>query len=632
MKKINVFFLAIIMSMNICILVSAEDETILETTFSTGAIQMTEDEIEHFKTTIPQIIDVKPNVLFYERLHSEYSEDFSVDDIVPSVAEYGEEIVSSLGNSSMLLLDEDETMLPSKVDNSALDELGHSTFPEIGNQGGIGSCVGWSLGYYQLTNNANRLRGTVARDENGNIEANVYSPNWVYNLGNGGEDTGLNIPKGQAVLYTYGAPSIDDIPVDIENYTSWYPDEKIWEGALYNKCEMYYGSINPGDIKTPVVKPKSESLNDIKRFLADGYVVTICTKVNRVSVSMGYTGENSYEHVWTQLYSDGENSHALTIVGYDDNFKVDINQNGTYQDGEYGAFKIANSWGETTHGHNSGFIWLAYDTLNAVSSVRASNESKRMSAFYGDIYYVVMPQKNYQPLLTATIDIRGWHRGVLKMYLGIEDTENSTTCFEKKITTRIYTDSDGVEKTEDYSIAFGGGGNGYNLLGNHKESTGKVVFDFTPLLQKFDIKENNRYNLYIKMTHNGTLYAINTIDSIVFKDHYTSKTFESSDTPIYVNDTIKEAKASAEYMSRIGSARPDKTFAISFNSKIDENTVDNENIMILDSENNVIPTTLNISETEMDIEIALKKHPRNSGFYTIKILPNLKSKGGNMLN
>lgn len=35
----------------------------------------------------------------------------------------------------------------------------------------------------------------------------------------------------------------------------------------------------------------------------------------------------------------------MTLVGYNDNIWVDINGNGIVDNGEKGAFKIANSWG-----------------------------------------------------------------------------------------------------------------------------------------------------------------------------------------------------------------------------------------------------------------------------------------------
>ena len=40
-------------------------------------------------------------------------------------------------------------------------------------------------------------------------------------------------------------------------------------------------------------------------------------------------------------------SHAVTIVGYDDNKYCDVNGNGIIEECEKGAFNVANSWGTT---------------------------------------------------------------------------------------------------------------------------------------------------------------------------------------------------------------------------------------------------------------------------------------------
>lgn len=80
-----------------------------------------------------------------------------------------------------------------------------------------------------------------------------------------------------------------------------------------------------------------------------------------------------------------QGGHSMTIVGYDDNIKFDYNNDGLYttnldinndgivnlEDREYGAVKIANSWGNWA---NAGYIWLPYKFLcggsNAINSAK----------------------------------------------------------------------------------------------------------------------------------------------------------------------------------------------------------------------------------------------------------------------
>ncbi|MBS3817717.1 MAG: hypothetical protein KGY76_09175, partial [Candidatus Thermoplasmatota archaeon] len=56
----------------------------------------------------------------------------------------------------------------------------------------------------------------------------------------------------------------------------------------------------------------------------------------------------------SQEYDAGNPNHAQTIVGYDDS-KSD--------DGEQGAYKVVNSWGETWGPNGDGSYWMTYDCL-----------------------------------------------------------------------------------------------------------------------------------------------------------------------------------------------------------------------------------------------------------------------------
>ena len=67
--------------------------------------------------------------------------------------------------------------------------------------------------------------------------------------------------------------------------------------------------------------------------------------------------------------------HAMTVVGYNDDIWIDINGNSVADDGESGAFKIANSWGSGWG--NKGFIWFAYDALKQYSSYSRSATTRR---------------------------------------------------------------------------------------------------------------------------------------------------------------------------------------------------------------------------------------------------------------
>lgn len=623
MKKICLFILALVIVMNMHIFVFAEDETIVYTN-ATGVISMTEEELGDFKESVPQIVDVNPNSLYYERVQNEYSELLENDTYV-DIVEDGEEIVSELDVEALQLFEKRDILLPTRVDNSE-----NNTFPIIGDQDVLGACTGWTFAYYQLTNNANKLRGTVAREQNKNIESNVYSPNWLYNLGNGGEDNGMSFDKAIGILYTYGCPTIDYVPLNTDGYLSWYPQERIWEKALYNKCDAYYGTINPEKLETPITGPNSSCLRGLKTLLADGYVVSVSINMN-LSLTQGYTGDNSCENVWTEIKVSPDNEHALTIVGYDDNFRVDLNHDGEYELAEYGAFKIANSWGQTPSSHNNGFIWLAYDALNQYSSVRTSNYLRR-KAFIDDMYYVVMPQKDYKPLMTATLDIESRYQCILIGSIGIEDANNPEKYYEKKLTSKIYTNSYGVECEHDYTIAFNNRGGLCNLFGTSGYKTGTVVFDLSPLLQKFELEENHMYNIYVKLKHSTSIYATSTIKSFVVTDHHTDKLLVSETVPAYANQSNMETVVNLDYVSSVNSSTKNASFTLEFNSDLDESTVNDENVKVLDSRGHDMSIDLSVGASKKAIHLSLQNDVYDNGFYTIKVLRRLKSKGGNGLS
>ncbi len=635
MKKLCSVILAISMLFDISVFVSAKESTeeYLEDNNSclTGDKPLTDEELEHFMQSTPKIVAVKPNSLFYERVSAEFSESFSIENISNSIVDYGQEFVCDTSEESNTLMETSTMILPSFVDNSAED-----TFPVIGNQGDLGACVGWSYGYYQLTNNANLIRGTAAKSQNGNIPEKVYSPNWLYNLGNGGEDAGMNVIDVSNVLYTYGCPTIDNVPLKNreDQYLTWYPFGYIWEKALYNKCDTFYGKIETMNSLTPVTGSDKSCLNGLKSVLANGYVVCISTYTN-TTTKKGYTKNNVNEYVWTEVVVDFKASHSMAIVGYDDNFKVDINGNGIFEAEEYGAFKVANSWGNHTNYHNFGFIWISYDALNRVSSIADSNSVGRVPAFSGYLYYLVLPQKQYQPLLTASVTINTRYRHFLRAYIGIEEVANPQNKAEIQLTKGEYLDASGnVQELNGY-IAFGHEGNMYNLNGGSGYGTGTVTFDFSPLLQKFELEENHEYNVYLKMedVKVAGLESVNkvTLESFILKDHYTGETYKSDDVPVSTSSTLDNVKVGVKYTSSISSATKDKIFTIAFNSNVDADTVNNENLKVVDSENNNVPINLSVDDLNKSVNLSFQ-NKMHSGFYLIRVLNGLKSKGGNGLS
>lgn len=244
---------------------------------------------------------------------------------------------------------------------------------------------------------------------------------------------------------------------------------------------------------------------------------------------------------------------------------------------------------------------------------------------------IIMPNEDYKPLLTATVKINTWHRGVLNIYLGIQDAENPENYFEKEVSDRIYINSSGNEEIAINTIAFSGSGGNYNLSGTSETADGVVVFDFSPLLQKFEVKNNHKYYVYIKMVHSGTVYAINILNYFTLKDNHSDDFFPSEDVPIVVRNTSKEASVGATYTSGVSSVKTDKIFELKFNSKLDTNTVNSQNIKVLDDENNSLNAHFVVNGYNDIIKVSLKNGFYNNGFYAIEVDEELRSEGGNTL-
>jgi len=97
--------------------------------------------------------------------------------------------------------------------------------------------------------------------------------------------------------------------------------------------------------------------------------------------------------------------HAITVVGYDDDIEVDLNGDGVIEEGEKGAFKIANSWGPSWG--NDGYMWIAYDAMNGSSTYIPTPEGyRRRRALSGScVYTMETREKKDMPKYYATVTV-----------------------------------------------------------------------------------------------------------------------------------------------------------------------------------------------------------------------------------
>ncbi|MFR0879868.1 MAG: dockerin type I domain-containing protein [Oscillospiraceae bacterium] len=259
----------------------------------------------------------------------------------------------------------DSNTLPSSVDLSASEY-----FPEIGDQGGIGSCLSWASTYYQFTYEAHKLNNIVTTN------SNAYSPAWTYNFTtNGNTSSGSYYTDVYSLLANQGATTIDNMPYNKNNYnTSWPTDTNVMMEALKTRVSST-GKIELPASGTCYTSNKDSDLSAAKALLSSGKILMV--RVRSSSGLNNWSFKNAYGSTDKVAYraTKSNGGHALTVVGYNDNICCDVNGNGKIEASEKGAFKIANSWG--TGWGNSGYIWVLYDALNGVSANTTNNwESK----------------------------------------------------------------------------------------------------------------------------------------------------------------------------------------------------------------------------------------------------------------
>jgi len=282
---------------------------------------------------------------------------------------------------------------PASVDNSSTP-----WFPPIGNQDGEGSCASWACGYYTKTfqeakeHNWDLSGATWDGGYNGApneaYQNVIFSPDFIYHQVNNGDDNGSYYSDNINLLERIGCCTWDEMPYDPSDNTTWPSEQAFRQAPWYRSATGYsYMYVN--------TDPK---IDDLKQMLADGNLAVISINANEYS--------DLDNELWTtDNYSGSSTNHANTVVGYDDNY-------GPYSEAGssnvYGAFKIANSWGEgfTGDDNSDGFYWISYECMK-----------QRVEYIY---YYENL--ENYQPEMVAVFEMSHNLRGENRIDFGIGDT------------------------------------------------------------------------------------------------------------------------------------------------------------------------------------------------------------------
>lgn len=415
--------------------------------------------------------------------------------------------------------------LPSSVDNSMLE-----SFPPIGDQGRLNSCVSYSTTYYQMTHMFGMALGWNAKNDTENMRK--FSPKWTFNLTNAGENGVFGLNSTYLLFSKCGAALWNEFPYNPDdesqkNYMEWPTDASVWRNALNYRIEDF-GYVNIWDgSQTPVESPADPNLNKVKQLLNNGYVLTFETNVSMWRFSQinddsstneddAFVNENIAHMMDSSLIKvDG---HVMTLVGYNDNIWVDINENGIVEQGEKGAFKIANSWGTSEEmvssdnsfswHSNEGFVWLSYDALNNVSSVPDCPVTKRRNAINGgNKAYWISPKTESTPKLLIEYTLNTANKYDLETLFGYSNYDKkSPVSYIDPYNINLLTSNPSIISSFD---------------GTSNACDASFVFDISELYDKYDSLKGKLYLTLLDRTEGNpcTLKDIKIVDNVSGKTY-----------------------------------------------------------------------------------------------------------------
>ncbi len=381
------------------------------------------------------------------------------------------------------------------IDNSTLQ-----FFPAIFNQIG-NSCSQASGIRYIFSYEINRLRNVNASDSK-----NVYSYHYTWNFLNEGSNLGTWYYDGYDLVKDNGAPNIIDFPDNSATEKTWMSGYSKYYNAMHNRIESY----------SKLDAEASGSLDLMKQYLIDhgdgsetGGLINFSGKTENWDI-INYSGPSNtgYKYAIRNFGNGGD--HAMTIVGFDDDIKVDVNSDGTIQDDEIGAFIIVNSWG--SNWCSNGRAYMPYKLLYK------SWWNGGMGN--GDHYVYMMEVKSHEPTVTAKVNITYTSRNDLWMIIGVADDPNAT-----------YTD-----KTKTMKIFKKLGGDFYMQGGtSNADKQIEIGLDYSELIEK--IPDAKKIFLKVKQSPEGEL-GEGVITSFSILDYRQNQSFPIKYTCTQTNVTI----------------------------------------------------------------------------------------------
>lgn len=350
-------------------------------------------------------------------------------------------------------------VLPAVVDNSTQPFL-----RPVFDQGFTAFCEQASLVGYNFGYEINRLRGLAS-----DTSVNLYPGHFAWNFMNDTKPyygAGVNYLHTFDLLYDAGTPNEANYnPVEFGDRYYWMSGYEGYYQAMQNRISGAR-SIN---VST------AEGITTLKHWLhnhgegaAIGGVVNFQAGLYYAAKILPADTPEAGKTVFT-LFGEVA-SHAMTIVGYNDSIRFDLNGDGIYtndidingdgvvdaRDWEIGGVKFVNTYGDSWA--DSGYAYILYSILA---------EKFGEGGIWNNTVHVLFPDSVYHPELTIKATINYNRRGRIRLRAGI--TTDSTQHFP--------------EKSLSFS-AFNFQGGDFPMGGNPGDPTLELGLDISSLLSE----------------------------------------------------------------------------------------------------------------------------------------------------
>lgn len=302
--------------------------------------------------------------------------------------------------------------LPDSLDNSH-----YMWFPGILDQDGYYSCQQYCGSAYTFAYEMNRLRNV-----DGHILENKYPPHYMWHFFNeGGVYIGVNFLHTFHAMMEQGHMTNADYGADTSQLESgWITGYDKYYRAMKNRIRNIYAiPIN-----------SSEGIQAVKQYLFDhldgsstGGVACFTASSPSNAGGLRPLPINTPE-AGKDVMVDWHPypTHGMTIIGYHDSIRYDLNQDGQYtndtdinedgivdaRDWEIGGFRLANSYGPWWA--DEGYFYVLYHAM-------ASNFEE--GGVWNNCVYIVEPDPDYSPLLTLKIHLEHNIRNQLNIMAGV---------------------------------------------------------------------------------------------------------------------------------------------------------------------------------------------------------------------